>query len=101
MDYSLDDCKRLRERLEEKALAAYTSFTGGMESAEVPFVEMQLAHVEGLARRAQAMGGDLIRIFAAYERDGGPPGGRKLRDVDNGTDDSGPPTGQGDEPANH
>lgn len=73
LDYSLDDCKRLRDRLERRglalaAIAAYTNFTGGAEAAEVPFVEMQLAYVEALARRAEVMGGDLIRIFAAYER---------------------------------
>lgn len=77
LDYSIDDCKRLRERLEKNnlalaAIAAYTNFTGGMESAEVPVVDMQVAYVEELAKRAQVMGGDLVRIFAAYERDDAP-----------------------------
>ena len=77
LDYSVDDCGRLRERLasaglELSAIAAYTNFTGGMESPEVPFVDMQVAYVEALARRARALGGDLIRIFTSYERDGVP-----------------------------
>ncbi|MCA9438999.1 MAG: sugar phosphate isomerase/epimerase, partial [Candidatus Omnitrophica bacterium] len=75
LDYSLEDCKRLRERLDEKglklaAIAGYTDFTGGMESAEVPFPEMQIAYVEALAQRAQILGGDLVRIFSSYERPG-------------------------------
>ena len=73
LDYSMDDCKRLRERLEHNqlslsAVAAYNNFTGGMAAGEVPFGEMQIAYVEQLARRAQAMGGDLVRIFTSYER---------------------------------
>jgi len=77
LDFSLDDCRRLKERLDERglalsAVAAYTNFTGGMESAEVPFGEMQVAYVAELARRAKAMGGDLVRIFASYEREDAP-----------------------------
>ncbi|MCB9766626.1 MAG: sugar phosphate isomerase/epimerase [Candidatus Omnitrophica bacterium] len=75
LDYSLEDCKRLREHLDQKglklaAIAGYTDFTGGMESAEVPFPEMQIAYVEALAQRAQILGGDLVRIFSSYERPG-------------------------------
>ncbi len=75
LDYSLEDCKRLRGRLDERglklaAIAGYTDFTGGMESAEVPFPEMQVAYVEALAARAKILGGDLIRIFSSYERPG-------------------------------
>lgn len=73
LDYSIDDCKRLAERVRKNklavaALAAYTNFTGGMEAAEVPFVEMQIACVTELARRAQVLDCDLIRIFTSYER---------------------------------
>jgi sugar phosphate isomerase/epimerase len=67
----------LRERLDSSglelsAVAAYTNFTGGMESPEVPFVDLQIAYVEALARRTRALGGDLVRIFTSYERDGLP-----------------------------
>jgi sugar phosphate isomerase/epimerase len=77
LDYTLDDCGRLRELIESNGLevaciAAYTNFTGGMESPEVPFVDLQVAYVEALAQRAQALGSDLIRIFTSYERDGVP-----------------------------
>ena len=79
LDYSLDDCKRLREQLDRRgldvaAVAGYTNFTGGMNSAEVPFMDMQIAYVAALARRAEALGGDLVRIFTSYERDDVPLG---------------------------
>lgn len=61
LDYSIDDCKRLRERMEQRgialsAIAAYTNFTGGTEAAEVPFVDFQVDYVGQLARCAQALG---------------------------------------------
>ncbi len=73
LDYDVEACLRLRERIESKkltvaAIAAYTNFTGGMDSSEVPFVEMQVHHVGELARRAKALGGNLVRIFTSYER---------------------------------
>lgn len=73
LDHTLDDCKRLRERIESRgletaAVAAYTNFTGGMGAAEVPFVEMQVDYVSDLARRAAALGTNLVRIFTSYER---------------------------------
>lgn len=73
LDWPLDACTGLRRRVEGhglsvSAVAAYTNFTGGMEAAEVPFVEMQIAYVEELCRRAQALGCDLVRIFTSYER---------------------------------
>lgn len=77
LDYSIEDCARLRELIESKGLevacvAGYTNFTGGLSSPEVPFVDLQVAYVEALAQRAQALGGDLVRIFTSYERDGMP-----------------------------
>lgn len=73
LDYSMEDCGKIRDRLERHglklaALAGYTNFTGGMESAEVPFVEMQVAYIEELAKRAAKLGGNLVRIFTSYER---------------------------------
>jgi len=79
LDYSLDDCKRLREQLDRRrlkpaAIAGYTNFTGGMDSAEAPFIDMQIAYVEALSGRAEVLGGDLVRIFTSYERDDVPLG---------------------------
>ena len=73
LDWTLDDCRRLGEQLERRnlslsAIAAYTNFTGGMEAAEVPFADLQVAYIEALAERAAIMGGDLIRVFTSYER---------------------------------
>lgn len=73
LDYSIDDCRRLRElleqhRLEAAAVAAYTNFSGGTDAAEVPFGEMQIAYVEALAARAAVLGGErLVRVFTSYE----------------------------------
>jgi len=47
-------------------IAAYTNFTGGASAKEVPFVEMQLAYVERMARMANALGARIIRIFTGY-----------------------------------
>lgn len=73
LDYSLDDCKRLREHIERRglqtaAVAAYTNFTGGMDKPEIPFLEMQIDYVDQLAQRAAVLGCDLVRVFASYER---------------------------------
>jgi len=75
LDYSLKDCERLRKQIEKRgltvaALAAYTNFTGGLESAEVPWNEFQASYIEALAERAAILGGEkLIRVFSSYERD--------------------------------
>ncbi len=74
LDYTLDDCRRLRERLDQRnltaaAIAAYTNFTGGWESAEVPWNELQIQYIEALAARTAILGGErLIRVFSSYER---------------------------------
>jgi len=47
-------------------IAGYTDFTSGVGSAEVPFVEMQIAYVRELARLANALGAKIIRIFTGY-----------------------------------
>ena len=74
LDFSVDDCRRLREQLERRkltvaAIAAYTNFTGGLESAEVPWNELQVSYIEALAERAAVLGGErLIRVFSSYDR---------------------------------
>lgn len=73
LDYSVEDCKRLRDLLakhdlQTAAVAAYTNFSGGADSAEVPFGEMQIGYVEALAERAAILGGEkLVRVFSSYE----------------------------------
>ena len=74
LDYSLEDCQRIGDLIEKHqlkvaAVAGYNNFTGGMDSPEVPFVEMQVDYVDQLAQRAALLGGDLVRIFSSYERD--------------------------------
>lgn len=77
LDFSVDDCRRLRDGLERgglscSAVAAYTNFTGGTDAPEVPFGEMQVGYVTALAERAAALGSDLVRIFTSYEVPGRP-----------------------------
>jgi sugar phosphate isomerase/epimerase len=71
LDYSLDDCRRLRDRLETRglgvaAVAAYTDF-GLAPDGEVPLVDVQVAYVAELAARASALGADLVRVFTSFE----------------------------------
>lgn len=50
-------------------IAGYTDFTTGRHAAEVPFVEMQLAYVEGLARMGRALGARIVRVFSGYSEE--------------------------------
>jgi sugar phosphate isomerase/epimerase len=72
LDYTEDDCRRLRERLEAKGLACrviagYNNFSADLEHGDVPHREIQIQHITGLARRARALGAGVVRIFTAYE----------------------------------
>ena len=49
-------------------VAGYTNFAGGAESAEVPFLEMQVHYTRALAEFAQGLGCPLVRVFTSYER---------------------------------
>jgi sugar phosphate isomerase/epimerase len=74
VDCSLDDVRSYRALLDELGIAAasiagYTNFTGGMESREVPFVEIQLGYIRRLAQFAEILGADAIRIFTGYNVD--------------------------------
>lgn len=62
----------LRRRIEAAGLdhvvvAGYNNFTADLEHSEVPMREIQVAHVTELARLAQEIGGDKVRIFTGYE----------------------------------
>jgi sugar phosphate isomerase/epimerase len=75
LDYSIDDCRRVRDQVERRglrvaAVAGYTDFTAGATAAEVPMGEMQVAYVGELARRAAVLDCDLVRIFTSYEHGG-------------------------------
>src|SRR5688500_1139825 len=47
--------------IEIATIAGYTDFTSGRSSAEVPFVEMQVAYVRDLARMASFLGAKIVR----------------------------------------
>ncbi len=77
----LDDLGRqtLRDQLKRSGLqvaciAAYTSFSAGLECAEVPLTEMQVKYIEELAKLAKELGCTLIRVFTGYESERQPPG---------------------------
>jgi len=53
--------------LDVACIAAYTNFTAGLESGEVPFIDIQVQYVESLARLAIRLGCPLIRVFTGYE----------------------------------
>ncbi len=71
LDATPERLARLREILREAGLecaviGAYTDFAGG-SAAEVPYIEMQIAYVESLARIAQQLGAGIVRLFTSYE----------------------------------
>jgi sugar phosphate isomerase/epimerase len=70
-DESLDPVRRAAEAagVQVVTVAGYTDFTAGRHAAEVPFVEMQLAHVRALARMGKALGAKLVRVFSGYSPD--------------------------------
>ena len=62
---------RLRRQADEAGveiatLAGYTDFTAGRHAVEVPFVEMQVAYVDRLARMGKILGAKIIRVFTGY-----------------------------------
>ena len=71
LDASPDTLEALRQTAETAGveiatIAGYTDFTGGASAAEVPFVEMQVAYVEALARLGKALGANIVRVFTGY-----------------------------------
>jgi len=71
VDYTVDDVRALRKtaddlQLDVATIAAYTNFTGGLESPEVPFVEVQLAYIKRLSEFAEILGAKIIRVFTGY-----------------------------------
>lgn len=63
--------QRLRSLLEDHrvsldCLAGYTNFSADAEHAEVPQREIQILYVTELCRLARDLGGNLVRVFTAY-----------------------------------
>jgi sugar phosphate isomerase/epimerase len=74
LDTTPGDLAALRETAESvgveiATIAGYTDFTASQAAAEVPFVEMQVAYVDALARMAQALGAKIVRVFTGYTTD--------------------------------
>lgn len=78
LDHGREECLRLRERMDSLGLrcaviAGYNDFSAGADRPEIPHVEIQLAHIEALCRRAADLGAPVVRIFTAYEHPGFAP----------------------------
>jgi len=77
LDASDETLAALRTALTQNAIkcaviAAYTDLSGA-GAAEVPYLEMQIAYVQALARLARQLDAHIIRVFTAYEVDGQSP----------------------------
>ncbi len=77
LDAGADELARIKSLLEKHrvscpVIAGYTDLTPAA-AAEVPYLEMQIAYVESLARMAQALGAKFVRVFTAYEAPGHSP----------------------------
>ena len=71
LDMNEEAIVSLRDQLEQNkigcgVIAAYTDLSP-TNAMEVPYLEMQVAYVESLARLAQAVGASVVRVFTAYE----------------------------------
>ncbi len=74
LDLAPDARKRLREQLEARnltvsCLAGYNDFGMSIERPDVPAAEIQVFYVAELAKLARDLGGNLVRIFTAFERE--------------------------------
>ncbi len=54
-----------------EVIAGYTDFSGA-GPADIPMLEMQIAHVDGLVKIASGLGAGVVRVFTAYETEGQP-----------------------------
>jgi len=63
-----------RHGIECAVLAAYTDLSRA-GAAEVPYLEMQVAYVERLARLGERLNASVVRVFTAYEVEGQSPWG--------------------------
>jgi sugar phosphate isomerase/epimerase len=77
LDAGPDQLARLKSLLDEHRLkcpviAGYTDLAPA-SAAELPYLELQIAYVESLARIGQALGAKFVRVFTAYEAPGHAP----------------------------
>jgi sugar phosphate isomerase/epimerase len=77
LDWDRERLATLREALTRHNLtcgviAGYTDLAPAA-AAEVPYIELQIAYVESLARLAAGLGAPLVRVFTAYEVPGRSP----------------------------
>ncbi|MBI4607120.1 MAG: sugar phosphate isomerase/epimerase [Planctomycetes bacterium] len=77
LDMDSEARRRIRGHLEERGLrlaivAGYNDFSGGAETPDVPYREMQVHYIGELARLARDLGGDKVRAFTGFERPGLP-----------------------------
>jgi sugar phosphate isomerase/epimerase len=71
LDVKEEDLSALREAAAKAGvkiatIAGYTDFTAGRTSAEVPFVEVQVAYIRELAWLAKSLGAGIVRVFTGY-----------------------------------
>ena len=74
VDHSDEDVRALKKLVQDLGLdvatiASYTNFTGGLESSEVPFVEIQLGYIKRLAEMGEILGAKILRVFTGYFTD--------------------------------
>jgi sugar phosphate isomerase/epimerase len=82
LDYPAGEDEKRRELrrlveangLEVSCLAGYTDFTAGLDHADIPVWEHQVASLAAQAALARDLGCSLIRVFTSYERPGVPFG---------------------------
>lgn len=67
-DAALADLRAAAQTAEVEiaTIAGYTDFTAGRNTPEVPYVELQLAYIERLARMAKSLGAKIVRVFSGY-----------------------------------
>lgn len=58
--------------IECAAIAGYTDLSP-TTAAEIPYLEMQIAYVQSLARLAKSLGAGIVRVFTTYETPGQHP----------------------------
>ncbi len=71
LDVEQDTLASIRAKLQQEGICCdvvggYTDLSP-TAAAEVPYLEMQIAYVESLARMAASIGASVVRIFTAYE----------------------------------
>ncbi len=77
LDMAEPELDRIRAALRQarvtcSVVAGYTDLSPSA-AAEVPYVEMQIAYVESLARIAASLEARVVRVFTSYEVDGHAP----------------------------